>query len=314
MSKNAPFISVVIPVFLAQESIKPLTQKIIENILLISPDYEIILVNDGSPDESWEIIYKLSKSNSRIIGINLSRNFGQHPAIFCGLSHSKGKWVIVMDCDFQDNPDDIATLYNKSLDGFDVVLAKRITRNQPLFKKVFSAIFYKILSYMTGIHFDGSIGNYGIYSRKVVAAALSLNEYYKTFSFTAYWVGFKRGFLTVEHHRRQQGKSTYTFKKLAILAENIILTFSNKPLTLTIRLGFIMSLISFLISLYYAFSYFIGAIEVPGFTSLILSIWFLSGVIIFCLGLIGSYLGKVFDTVKGRPQYIVSEVVNMDKV
>ncbi|WP_339811920.1 glycosyltransferase family 2 protein [uncultured Imperialibacter sp.] len=308
--KYTDSLSVVIPVYQAADVLFELIEKIELELHGKYANYEVILVNDGSYDNSWREISKICEAHSHIVGINLSRNFGQHPAIFCGLKQARYDWVVVMDCDLQDNPADIEHLYAKALEGYEVVLAKRNTRNQPLFKRWFSNGFYWLLSTMTHIQFDGSIGNFGIYSKKAILASLSLREYYKTFSFSVQWVGFRKSSVPVVHESRKRGKSTYTLKKLFLLAENIILTYSNKPLTLMTRFGFAISFVSFLTSLYYLVEYITGKIAVAGYTSLILSIWFLSGLIILSLGLIGTYLGKVFDTVKDRPQYIIADKIN----
>ncbi len=203
-------------------------------------------------------------------------------------------------------------MYDKALEGYDVVLARRTLRHDNFRKKFLSRVFYKVLSYLTGAELDPAIANFGIYNQKVVKAICTLREPIRYFPAMVRWVGFKKITIDVEHGAREIGKTTYNFKKLYRLAFDIILANSNKPIVLTIKFGFLVAFFSFLVGLVVLYQYFSGAIIVLGYTSILISIWFLAGLILMVLGVIGLYLGKTFEGVKNRPIYIIKEMVNVD--
>lgn len=304
-------LSIVSPVYKAEKIVPELVKQIKESVLTITDDYEIILVNDASPDNSWNAILKECSKDKRVKGINLSRNFGQHYAITAGLSYTQGEWVVVMDCDLQDRPDEIPNLYRKAQEGFDSVFAQRTDRTDGFLKKIFSKSFYKLFSYLTETTQDPSVANFGIYRRCVVDAILIMKDQIRFFPTMVQWVGFRKCYLAVQHSERFEGKSSYNFKGLFRLALNTILAFSDKPLRLTTKAGFFIALLSFLISIIYLVMYLTGHIKVIGFTSMILSMWFLAGIIMMILGMVGIYVGKVFEKVKERPTFIVAESKNI---
>ncbi|WP_103867187.1 glycosyltransferase family 2 protein [Aquimarina sp. I32.4] len=303
-------ISIISPVYLAQNLIDELVHRLENTLSSICNEYEIILIEDGSPDESWNAIENICKKNKNVLGLKLSRNFGQHYAITAGLANAKGKWVIVMDCDLQDQPEEIPKLLNKTKEGYDIVYAKREIRQDNVIKKTSSKIFYKTFGYLTDSKQDASIANFGIYHKKVIQSILSMKDHVRFFPTMVQWVGFKSTKIYVEHNSRGEGKSSYSWRKLINLAIDNIIAFSDKPLRLTIRLGLSIALLSFFSGLLYLYKYLNGEIKVLGFASIVISIWFLSGLIIFILGIIGVYLGKTFDRVKQRPTYIISKKIN----
>jgi dolichol-phosphate mannosyltransferase len=274
-------------------------------------DFELILVNDASPDNAWPEILALCKEDSRVKGINLSRNFGQHYAITAGIANVTGEWVVVMDCDLQDAPEEIPRLYNKACEGFSVVFAQRIEREDSWFKRTQSYIFHVILDYLTDRKSDPTVANFGIYHRKVIEAVLEFGDCVKCFPFIVTYVGFKTAYLPVAHCARKSGKSSYTLRKALRFAMELILAYSNKPLRLFTMMGFIIVAASVMVSAYYLLLYFTGRVTVSGFTSLILSIWAVGGMLMMQLGVIGVYLGRVFNQTKNRPSYVVDEVVNI---
>ncbi|WP_339661485.1 glycosyltransferase family 2 protein [Croceibacter atlanticus] len=308
-----PLFSIVSPVYRAEKCLKELVARIEDAMLSITPDYEIILVEDCGPDNSWSVIKEISVNNKKVKGVKLSRNFGQHYAITAGLDYSKGTWVVVMDCDLQDKPEEIPRLYKKALEGYDVVLARRSDRKDKYFKKLFSRVFYKALSYLTGAPMDATVANYGIYSRNVVKAVCSMRESIRYFPTMVKWVGFKSAKIDVEHAQRTHGESSYDFFKLVDLATDIILAYSDKPMRLMIKGGFIISIISFIIAVIYLIKYLCGDVLIIGYTSMIISIWLLSGIILLTLGVVGLYLGKTFEGVKRRPIYIASNTTFDDE-
>jgi glycosyltransferase involved in cell wall biosynthesis len=303
-------ISIVIPVYRAELIVDELVSRLCASLNSITSQYEIILVDDCGPDKSWDKIVANAANNNKIIGIRLSRNFGQHHAITAGLDKSKGNWVVVMDCDLQDQPEEIAKLYAKAKEGYDIVFARRAQRQDTFFKRFTSQLFYKGFAYLSGIPQDGTIGNFGIYNRKVIDAINSMREPMRAFAPMARWVGFNRTAIDVAHAERFEGSSSYNWSRLITLALDIAMAYSDKPLKLTVKLGIGISFLSVLYTLYNIVLYNMGIIKLSGYTSLIVSIWFLSGLTIFTLGILGLYLGKVFEGIKDRPLYIIDKTTN----
>ncbi|HZK08911.1 MAG TPA: glycosyltransferase family 2 protein [Bacteroidales bacterium] len=309
--ETKPLISIISPVYGAAASLEELVQRIKASVGTITDNYEIILVEDHGPDTSWEIIEKLCASDPKIIGIRHSRNFGQQYALNCGLDHARSEWVVTLDCDLQDRPEEIINLYQKAQEGFDIVLASRQNRQDDFLKKFFSRIFYRLLSYLTNTRMDPSVANFAIYHHKVVDALRSMNDYYRYYPTMIHWVGFRLAKLPIAHAERPDGKgSSYNFRKRLTLAFDTIISFSDKPLRLTVKLGLLISLITALLAIVLVVRYFVKAEAVSGWTSTFLSIWFISGLIITILGMIGIYVGKIFENVKGRPTYIVGQRLN----
>lgn len=299
--------SVVIPLYKCSSSINELNERLIKVLSKLSNEFEIIYVNDASPENDWEIVTQLSKKDKRVKGINFSRNFGQHYAITAGLDFANGDWVVVMDGDLQDQPEEIIKLYEKAKEGYDVVLAKRISRQDNFLKKLLSKYFYKVLSYLTETKQDYTIANFGIYRKKVIAAILEMKDNLRYFPTMVHWVGFKSTSIAVTHSKRLRGKTSYSLRSLIHLSIDVMLAFSDKPLRLTVKLGFSIALLSIIYAIITLIKYFTGQIEILGWTSMIISIWFLSGVIITVLGIVGLYIGKIFEKVKNRPFYIIDE-------
>lgn len=306
-------ISVVSPVYKAETIVDELVRQLIAVLPQLTDDYEILLVEDHSPDRSWQKITENCTRNPKVKGIKLSRNFGQHHAITAGLDAAKGDWVIVMDCDLQDSPHEIPALYKKALEGYDIVYARRAIRQDGFLKKWSSRFYIKLFNWLSGAKLDPAIANFGIYNRKVIKAVNSMREPMRAFVPMVQWTGFNSTAIDVTHQSRYEGKTSYNWSKLINLAMDIAVSFSDKPLRLTVNLGLMISGAAILFAIYNVIKYTLGIIQQPGFTSLILSIWLLSGLIIFSLGIVGFYISKVFEGVKQRPLYIVDEHINLDK-
>jgi len=303
-------LSVVVPVYYGMSCMEELCNRVKAAAEPIFKDIELILVNDASPDNSWQEIKRLCTLDKRIKGINLSRNFGQHYAITAGLNEAAGEWIVVMDCDLQDIPEEIPNLYRSALTGgYDLVMAQRIERQDSWLKRFSSWLFYWIFSFLTDTRQDSSVANFGIYHHKVIAAILAMRDHIRYFPAMAQWVGFKRHYLPVKHSQCNR-KSSYSFIKLLKLGFNSMIAFSDKPLRLVVYLGLSISLSAFGVSFYYFILYLTGTILVMGFISIILSVWLLGGIIIFILGVTGIYVGKIFDRVKDRPLFIIVDKVN----
>lgn len=311
VNKN-PIISIVSPVYKSENIVEELVIQVKKTVSLITNDFELILVNDSSPDNSWEKIISETSKDYRVKGINLSRNFGQHYAITAGLKYVTGDWVVVMDCDLQDRPVEILNLYNKAREGFDIVLAKRVNRKDKYFKRLFSIFFYQTYNYLSGIKNNSSVANFGIYSYKVITEYNKMKELSRSFPSLIKYLGFKTYELEVEHSERFEGVSSYSLSILFRLAGDVIFSNSNKPLKFATKIGLLISVISFFVGFYNFVAFQIGYIKVPGFTTTIFSIWFIGGIILFFLGILGIYIGKTFDQVKGRQLFIVSDMKNIE--
>ena len=306
--KNALLISVVVPVYFGEPFLEELANRVSQ--ALGDYKYEIIFVDDHSPDRSWSLIEDMCCSNSKLTGIKLSRNFGQHNAITAGLSSCKGDWIVIMDCDLQDLPEEIPNLLNKAKSGFKIVQARRTNRNDSLIKKLTSYLFYTVFKAITGIGHNHEIANFGVYHRTVVSAILSLGDTTRFTPSLISWVGFAKSSIEVKHGRRTSGQSSYTIRSLIALAGKSIISFSNRPLKLMINLGLALTVISFGMSIYNLYLFWCGGISVPGYASLIISIWFLSGVILASMGVLGLYVGETFNNTKHRPLFIVEKTTN----
>lgn len=303
--KAAPHISVVIPVYKAERCLDELYRRLKESLDAITPQFEIILVEDCGGDSSWQVIERLASSDARVRGIQFSRNFGQHYGITAGLDNCNGDWIVVMDCDLQDRPEEIPRMYSKALEGFDIVLARRGRRSDPLLKRFTSWLYYVVFNYLADMNYDGETGNFRIMSRRVVDSFCTLRERLRFFGGLVAWLGFPVASIDVQHDERFEGQTTYTFRKLWKLASETIIAYSDKPLRLSIRFGFIISALAFSYGSYIIYRAIAYDAPITGWSSLIVSIYFLGGIIISILGILGVYLGKTFDEVKQRPLYIV---------
>lgn len=314
MTQIDPHISIVSPVYGCDELLRELCRELNEVLLQIDDNYEIILINDASPDKAWTVIQDLAKSNPRIRGADLSRNFGQHAAITAGLNLAKGDWVVVMDCDLQDQPKEILKLYKKALEGYEVVFGRRVKRQDSSAKVLSARLYRKVFDYFTENKSDPAVASFGIYKRNVVDAFNTMKEQTRTLQLAIRWLGFRWTAIDIEHAARRQGSSSYTFRRLMGMGARIIVSQSNKPLRLSISFGFFMAVSSLLYAVYLVGRYFIWGVSVEGWTSVIVSIYFVGGLLFANLGILGLYLGKVFDETKSRPLYVVRETTWLSEI
>lgn len=308
-----PHISIVSPVYRAEKLIPTLVDRIEESVSKITDDFEIILVEDGGQDNSWQIIETVAFVNPKVKGIKLSRNFGQHSAITAGLTFATGQWIVVMDCDLQDKPEEIAKLYNKALEGFEIVFGRRVVRKDSFYKRVTSKLFYSVFSYLTDTKQDYTVANFGIYHANVVKAILSMGDYFRVFPILVQWAGFDKAYIDVEHDFRKDGSSNYSSIKLFRLAADMIISFSEKPLRIGLKFGILVSTLSFAYGIYILVRYLFGEVQIPGFTSLIIAVLFSAGAIITFIGLLGLYIGKISTQVKKRPNFIIQDQLNISQ-
>ena len=301
-------LSVVVPVLNEELNISELISRITQTATQITSNYEIIIIDDGSSDNSWSKIKRESLINNKIKGIKLSRNFGHHSAITAGLEKSNGDWIVVMDGDLQDQPEGISKLYNKTLEGFDIVFVSRQNRTEKIHYKILQKIFYKILNKLSGVDYNSSFANFSIVNRKVVDAYMSLPEQSRFYMTMINWLGFNKSFIFLDQGERKHGRPSYTFKKRVNLAIDILLSFSDTPLRLIIRFGLLTATISFFSMLYIVFIAIIKGFTSIGWASLMASVLFSTGIIVTSLGIVGAYVGKIFIETKKRPIYIISEI------
>ena len=306
MEKRVIDISIVSPIYRAEKILPELLRQITDAMRSCELTYEIVLVNDASPDGSWPVMQSLLAEYSTLRVINLSRNFGQHYAIKAGVDNASGEYVVVMDCDLQDNPYEIVTLYNKAKCGFDIVSARRVKREDGFLKKVTSKLFFSFYSYWTETNIDGSIGNFAIYHHKAIDAYKQISERGQSLVLFTRWLGFTQDSIEVKHQKRFEGKTSYNFSKLIDLAIENIISQSNKPLRISIKFGFLMTFLSFAYGLYLIIRKFMFDIPL-GWTSIMVAIFFVAGLVFANLGLLGLYIGRIFDEAKERPLYIIKD-------
>ncbi len=312
--KNDILLSIVIPEYNGARMVQELVSRIRKSVTTITDDFEIILVNDASPDGAWDEIRKACTMDARVKGLDLSRNYGQHPAISAGLAYASGSWIVVMDCDLQDIPEEIPVLYNKAKEGYDIVMVRRVIKHVGWWKKQSSIWFHYFLGLLSGIKSDPSLSNFSILRRNVVDQINRIPQRSRTYGALLNMLGYRKAYLDMEQAARGEGHSGYTLRKLLVLSENIIIASTNRPLRFAVGLGTIMSLVSFLLATYNVLAKLIGIVDLSGYTSTIFSIWFVGGLILFMLGITGLYIGKIFDQVKGFPIFVVRETINTGKL
>lgn len=305
-----PSISVVVPLYRCEKCIAELHRRLVACLTPLTPAFEIVLVNDGSPQRDWELARDLAERDSHVRALNLSRNFGQHYALAAGIDHADGDWVVVMDGDLQDPPEEIAKLYTKALEGYDVVFGTKPRRKHGPFKRITSRLFTWFLGFLMDTDLDNSVTHFSIVSRKVVSALRRFKERNRSYAFFVRWLGFDVGYVQVEHHDRYAGTSSYTLRRLFALAFELTVSQSDKPLRASISLGFAIALLAFLFGTYQIVRYLVHGIPVEGWTSVIVSIYFMGGLTFVILGVLGLYIGKIFEETKQRPLYVVKDAVN----
>jgi dolichol-phosphate mannosyltransferase len=300
-------ITVVTPVYGCADCLMDLYRRLRQTLAPISECFEIIMVNDASPDNAWEVIKTLAGQDQRVKGIHFSRNFGQHYAITAGLDYARGEWVVVMDCDLQDQPEEIDKLYRKALTGFDAVVGRRYERMDHGLKKLSSKLFHLTLEYFTDKKSDASIANFGIYHRKLIENIKKIREQNRNFPLFVRWLGFRITEINIAHAPRAVGKSSYSLRKLFNLAIDSIMAQSNKPLRMFIKIGFALALLSFIYGSYLIARYLVLGTPVAGWTSVMVSLYFIGGLLLANMGMLGLYIGKIFDETKGRPLYVIQD-------
>ncbi len=306
-------LSVIIPVFNEQANILTMYQRLQKVTEQLQVKAEYLFVNDGSRDQSMQVIKGLATSDERVKYIDFSRNFGHQVAVSAGLDACKGEAIVIIDADLQDPPELITDLYRKMQEGYAVVYAKRRNRQGESFLKKFTAkLFYRILSRITSIEIPVDAGDYRIISRQVADILNQMPEQHKYLRGQIAWVGFNQSFVEYDRQERHAGQTGYTYRKMIRFALDGITSFSRFPLKVATIAGFVVSGITFLLMIYTLYSRLILKNYEPGWASLMMTILFIGGVQLIGIGIIGEYIGRMSDNVRGRPLYIVKES-NIDK-
>lgn len=301
-------ISIVVPLFNESQTIPELYHRLTNAVSEVANEYEIIFVNDYSEDHTLSIIKELAANDSHIRYLSFSRNFGHQIAVCAGLDAAKGNTIVIIDGDLQDPPELISQLYQKHLEGYNVVYAKRILRKgESFFKTITAKLFYRILASMTSISIPLDVGDFRLIDRKVLIQLKKMNEQQKFLRGQIAWIGFKQTAVTYERDSRKFGSTGYTFRKMFRLAIDGLTSFSDIPLKMATFLGLFASFISCLVLIYALFSKYILKEVIDGWTSLIIAIVFIGGVQLFCIGVIGEYISRIYQDVRKRPLYILDE-------
>lgn len=303
-------ISVVIPVYGCRAALPELYKRLCGSLEQIADAFEIILVDDCCPQNSWEVIKELCNKDKRVVGMHMSRNFGQIRAITAGLDKSRGDWVVVMDCDLQDRPESIVELYQKAQEGYDVVFARRQGRKDSAITKFLSKSFYKVYDYFTDGTFDSSICNFSISKRVVIDAYCRMREQNRAFTMFIRWLGFRQIAIDLQADERFEGESSYNLKRKINMAFEIITSQSNKPLLFSVKAGFVIAALALIYILYLILRVIIVGDVLAGWTSTIASIYLMGGLILCAIGILGIYIGNIFNEAKGRPLYLIAECLN----
>jgi dolichol-phosphate mannosyltransferase len=311
---SVPEISIVIPVYRAEKIVDELLLRLHTNLQEITNHYEIILVDDRSPDNGWQKMLEGAKADKRVKCVRLSRNFGQHYALTAGLSYSTGNYVITMDCDLQDDPAYLNVLYKKIKEGFGIVYTSKARSGHGFIKNFFARIYFNIYNWLSdnGQTESDDRGSYLIMSRKVVDAFLRINDYHRHYLLILKWLGFNSANIRIDHKKRFEGKSSYTFKKLVSHALNGITSQSVKLLHLSVGIGFTIFLLSLILGFSIIVKYYISGYQ-AGWTSIFVLILFSTGLMLMSIGVSGIYLGKTFEQSKQRPLFIVDELINISE-
>jgi dolichol-phosphate mannosyltransferase len=303
-------ISVVSPVYNCTRCLPKIVQQVATSFLNSDVEWEIVFVDDRGPGEPWPVIERLAKENSRVRGVRLTRNHGQHLAIWAGLSYARGDWVAVIDCDLQDDPSVLPTLIERAREAqSDAIVVDRGTWYDSYWRRAASRAFYALLHSITGLQIGGNAGNFGVYSRRMVENLLAFRDKEVFLPAMVVMTGLERQFHVVPRADRFEGRSSYGVKELLRFAAALVVRFSDRPLKISVLVGFGMSSLSALLAALVAVAWLTGRVQVQGWTSLILSIWFVGGLILSALGIHGFYIGRIFSEVQQRPRLRVLETI-----
>lgn len=304
-------VSIISPVYQAEGNINRLVNLVIAEMSQLTDQYEIILIDDGSADNSWDEISSNCMQHTLVKGVKLSRNFGQHYAVTAGLQFASGEVIIIMDCDLQDDPAAIKHLYESYKKGNDIVFTKRLNRSQSFYKSITAKIYTLFFHFFSDRKYDVNTGSMVLFTSRIKNIFLNLEDKDRLYIQLLKWIGFNQAYIDVEHKPRFSGTSSYNFFKLMNLAVQGWTSHSDKLLRLSVYGGFFLSVITLLISIAIVILYFVKGFQ-PGWPSLFVAILFSTGIILMSIGTAGIYIGKIFEQTKNRPLYIVEKITNLE--
>src|SRR3989338_1464059 len=306
MSHHIPTYSVVIPVYRSQSTLIALSKRLVSVMRSTNKSFEIIFVDDASPDNSWKILMNLYKNYKDIRLIQLTRNFGQHNAVMCGIARSKGDYIITMDDDLQNQPEDILKLINKIKQGFDIVYGEYKVKKHSFFRNLGSHFVQYV--YKRIFQVSGNLTSFRIIRRNTAEKILDYKLNYTFIDGLLAWQTKNIGYVFVSHQKRTSGKSNYDIGKLFALTHNMITNFSIFPLQLASFTGFLFSFLGGLLAIFYALKKIFFDIPVTGYTSIMIAILIFSGVQLITIGLIGEYIGRIHLNMNQKPQYSIRSI------
>lgn len=309
--KNEVFYSVVIPVHNEEKNILELYKRLTNVLTSLNKPYEIIYVNDGSIDNSLNILHKVASSDKKVKIVDLSRNFGHQIAISAGISFASGKATIIMDGDLQDPPSVILEFIKKWEEGFSVVYGIRRKRKESLLKRICYFVFYRIQERIAKIKIPLDAGDFCLMDKKVIDILKKMPERNRFIRGIRSWIGFSQAGIKYERDFRFQGKPKYNLKKLLRLALDGIYSFSDIPLKISLIFGSFISILCFIFSIYIIYQRLVYGTSVYGIATIAVSILFLGGIQLIAVGVIGEYIGRIYDEVKQRPIFIVKQLINL---
>jgi dolichol-phosphate mannosyltransferase len=313
MSKK-PMFSVVVPIYNEEESLPVLHERISAVMDETGEGWELVLVDDGSKDRSSEMIREMAEKDERVRPVIFARNFGQQSAVKAGLDYTRGQAVVVIDADLQDPPEVIHELIEKWREGYEVVYAQRTVRaGETFFKKITASVFYRIINRITDIGLPMDTGFFRLLDRRVVDELNKMTEHHRFFRGLSIWVGFKQAAVPYKRESRYAGETKYPFTKMLKLAITAITGFSFLPLQIAMYMGFIASGISIVAIPVVIVMRLAGNQAFFGQASTLIAVLFLGGVQLISLGIIGEYIGRLYDEVRGRPLYIAREAPEMEE-
>jgi polyisoprenyl-phosphate glycosyltransferase len=300
-------VSVVIPVYGCDSCLRALSDRLVAQLNALGVTWEIVFVNDSSPDDAWSVLTEISREVDGIKAFQLSRNFGEEAALLAGLANSRGKWTVVMDCDLQDLPEDIPRLYAKALEGYEIVFTKRKRRGHSPLRVAGSRLYYRLVRLLLKSDVDPSYGNFSMVSRRVVDLVLSLRDRDRNYRMILTWFGLKQTAVEVDNEPRFAGSSAYGPRLLAKHAVEGFFFQTETLLRWIVYAGIVMALSGMVLAAYFVTSYFIRGGDYPGWTSLAVLLLLTTGVGTISTGVAGLYVGKIFGQVKDRPLYVIEK-------
>jgi dolichol-phosphate mannosyltransferase len=301
---SSPELTVVIPVYGCAGCLDALNERLHASLDPVLDDWDVVYVDDASPDGAWSRLEELAHADPRVRALRLSRNFGQHAAITAGLAESRGRWVVVMDCDLQDRPEEIPKLYRAAIEGHDIVFGKRVSREDPWLRRLATRAYLMVANRFLKLRIDGRLGSFSIISDRVRDAFLTLRDKDRHYLFILYWLGFEHTSVDVGRDARHEGESSYTFPALVRHALDGVFFQTTVLLRWIVYLGFALSLVGVILAGVFVAIFFTGN-PYPGWTSLAVLLLVVGGFIIMSTGVTGLYIGKIFEQVKERPLYVV---------